>query len=141
MHVGAMAQLWVFWQSDRKIGGSLRNGSEQSHAHLAEELAAARLGRPRLPELQTPQAAVAHASSCASSFGVMILEIASGSPEGRRHLPCKTRLACKSQERTIQTPLTVVLLGLRAWALEPNPTTLLAAWPLGHLRHLSGPVS
>lgn len=100
MHVGAMAQLWVFWQGDRKIEGSLRNGSEQSHAYLAGELVAAGLGRPRLPELQTPQAAVARASSCASSFGVMILEIGSGSPEGLRPLPCKTRLACKSQEHS-----------------------------------------
>lgn len=35
--------------------------------------------------------------------------------------------------------LMAVVLGLRAWALEPNSTPLLAAWPLGHLLHLSGP--
>lgn len=40
MRVGAAAQLWVVWQGDRKVEGSLRNGSEQSHTSLAGEPAA-----------------------------------------------------------------------------------------------------
>lgn len=35
MQAETVAQLWVFWQSDRNVEGSLRNGSGQSHASLA----------------------------------------------------------------------------------------------------------
>lgn len=58
------------------------------------------LCRARLLELQTPWVVVTCASSCASCFRAMIVEIGSGNPEKLSHLPCKTRLAYKSQQRS-----------------------------------------
>lgn len=67
----------------------------------------------------------------------LILEIGNGSSERLKHLLCKIpRLEEPGAQLLMETTPVVVVLRSSAWTLEPH--CLLAAWPLGHVLHLSG---